>query len=744
MKLRSFALLALCSAAAVGGPAARAQGRPQDFLAGYDGGLFRIEGDGDRATPLWLDGEVRKIVRSPDGWYLLTSLGIEFSRDLGVFEDRSKGLTIKTYKRFEGGKKSFSSETQDLKDLELDPADPLTLATCTKDAAFVSKDGGLSWKSYGTPADTTGLKAIALAPFPGSGEPALWASHPIKGLFVRKLSSGGWVNANAGMTMIDKTTVEEVADIIPGSGGSIWASNSFLPRVYRFDAKTKTFVTLWSEKSDFGCAESLDLLPDGSLRFVADGYVALLDPASGKAENDAGATIVVRAAARAKPELQSLCVSWAERGRRASLSELWLVSFKDRKPYRAQAENRRALYLSTGFVVHPESRAKYDKIMDNRRLDAVVVDMKDDFGRLRFEPRDPFVRGIGKVSSPLDVESFVKEWKAKGRYLIARIPVFKDEVAYRYAGGKYAVWDSEASEPWQGYNVDKASAAVAASALPAAIPAVAVSAAPATPAPDVRVPAASTLQDARAPASANLPEGPAPEHSLIKEFWVDPYCEEVWAYNVAIANEIVARGFDEVQFDYIRFPTDGENLGKASYRWRDAGMDKESALASFLYYARENIAAPISIDIYGANGWYRSGVRTGQDVELLAKYVDVICPMLYPSHFEQGFLAQAPAEMRPYRIYKIGTLRNAYIGRKKAVVRPYVQAFFLNVSYDRAYYSPEYVKREIAGVRDAANLGLSFWNNAGRYDDVPVLDVGPDGRLATGAAVKAPGSSILD
>jgi hypothetical protein len=118
--------------------------------------------------------------------------------------------------------------------------------------------------------------------------------------------------------------------------------------------------------------------------------------------------------------------------------------------------------------------------------------------------------------------------------------------------------------------------------------------------------------------------------------------------------------------------------------------------------------------------------------------------MLYPSHFEQGFLAQTPATERPYRIYKIGALRNAYIARKKVVVRPYVQAFFLNVSYDRAYYSPEYVRREVAGIRDSINLGLTFWNNSGRYDDIPILDVGPDGRLASGKTIVVPSRSILD
>jgi hypothetical protein len=698
---------------------------PRDYLAGYDAGLYRIEEGGDRAVPLWLDGEVRKIIKSSEGWYFLTSLGVLHSPDLGVFEDRSAGLPVKTYKRFEDGKKSFVTETQDLKDLEIDRADPLALATCTKDAAYVSRDGGLSWRSYGSPVDTTGLKAVALAPYPGTGEPALWASHPIKGLFVRKLASGGWTSANAGLEVILGTTsVEEIASVAPGREGAVWASDSFIPRIYRLDAKAKAFAVAWSEASDFGCAESLDPMPDGSLRFVADGYVARLDPGTGRAEPDEAAEMVVRAALRAKPDWQALCVSWTEAGRQSSLSELWLVSFKDRKPYRAQAENRRALYLSTGFVVRPETRSKYDKIMDARRLDAVVVDMKDDFGRLRFEPRDPLLRRIGKVSNPLDVESFAREWKAKGRYLIARIPVFKDAVAYAYEGGKYAVWDSGQNAPWRGYNlVKKTTSAPLIATNGAAGP----DAGP-LPAP----PAAAPPADAR------------DERSLIQEYWVDPYSEEVWAYNVAIADEMVSRGFDEVQFDYIRFPTDGENIGDASYRWKDPGMDKESALASFLRFARDNIAAPISIDIYGANGWYRSGVRTGQDVELLAKYVDVICPMLYPSHFEQGFLAQAPAEQRPYRIYRIGALRTAYIARKKVVVRPYVQAFYLNVSYDKAYYGLEYVKREVAGVRDSVNLGLTFWNNSGRYDDLPVLEVGPDGRLASGKDLAAPTRSILD
>jgi hypothetical protein len=93
--------------------------------------------------------------------------------------------------------------------------------------------------------------------------------------------------------------------------------------------------------------------------------------------------------------------------------------------------------------------------------------------------------------------------------------------------------------------------------------------------------------------------------------------------------------------------------------------------------------------------------------------------MYYPSHFEQDFLSQTPAELRPWRIYYLGTLRTGRIGRGQIIVRPYVQAFYLNVSYDRKYYNPDYVLNEVKGVRDAGSPGLIYWNNIGRYEDIP-------------------------
>ena len=235
------------------------------------------------------------------------------------------------------------------------------------------------------------------------------------------------------------------------------------------------------------------------------------------------------------------------------------------------------------------------------------------------------------------------------------------------------------------------------------------------------------IREARKPVILDEAGNPVKEPVYFDEYWVDPYCEKVWEYNIQVAKELIERGFDEIQFDYIRFPTDGTNLGQTKYRYQEKGMDMESALISFLSYARENIKAPIGIDIYGSNGWYRSGSRTGQDVELLSEFVDVICPMFYPNHFEQNFLAYQPEIERPYRIYYYGTYRNAQIARDKVLIRPWAQAFYLNVSYDRKYYNKDYVRRQIFGVRDSMNNGYMYWNNSGRYTDISpdILDTDP-------------------
>jgi hypothetical protein len=677
-------------------------------LIGASDGLYRLDQSGRPA--LLLGGtDVRKIIRTSEGWYLLSSRGILFSQDLVSFEERNKGIPVKVIKTFDNRVKGFANEIQEVKDLEVDPYNDRNLVACTKDHVFLSQDGGVTWQRIPSPAPQPGLKAVAVTSKP---ELLVFASHPIRGPYVRAGANGTWreIRGELGRSDPGNNNPEEISDIVihAGSGGpEVWAANSFLPRMYRYDFASSIFRLAYREDAAFGTFESL--LPRGDeVLYVTDGAVMRLDQAGGTARFAGTETMAVKAAAALVPGRMNAYWSSSVAGRPLSLTELWLIAFRNEKPYKAIADGRFGLYLQTHFVVNPVSRAKYNDLMDKHNMDMLVIDLKDDYGRLRFEPRNPLVKEIGRTVNPLDIEAFVSEMKAKGRYLVARIVVFKDKRLYDYAGGAYAVWDAAENKPWQGY---------------------------------VNETVQKTIQP-----PAGLPEGDnepialtVTERKYYEEHWVDPYSEKVWEYNVAIAREIIERGFDEVQFDYIRFPTDGVNLPDVRYRWRDSGMDMESALMSFLQYARKNVAAPISIDIYGANGWYRSGVRTGQDVELLARYVDVICPMFYPSHFEQSFMAFEPAVLRPYRIYHLGTLRNSYMARKQVVVRPYLQAFYMNVRYDREFYSPRYVSLQVDGVRDSTNEGLTFWNNAGRYDDIPTLLRAPDRRLAG-----TPGARLLD
>ncbi len=181
---------------------------------------------------------------------------------------------------------------------------------------------------------------------------------------------------------------------------------------------------------------------------------------------------------------------------------------------RILANDKSGLYLQTGFVVNPATRAKYFALMKSQGLDSLVVDMKDDYGRLRFTPRSPLLATSSSAGEILDIESFAAEAKAQGIYLIARIVVFKDETLYKWKNGTFAVRDAVTGLPWRGVK---------------------------------------------------------PDGQPIQEFWVDPYSTDVWRYNVEIAKEVTNRGFDEVQFDYIRFPTDGENLSSARFPNHIAG-----------------------------------------------------------------------------------------------------------------------------------------------------------------------------
>jgi hypothetical protein len=678
------------------------------MIAGTARGLYGIDWSGKNET-LWSGGQVKKIIKTRNEWIMVGSEGILVSQNLKDWESRNQGLPVKTIKVFEKGVKSFMPMVQEIKDLELDPSNNDIMVCATKDQVFVTQNQGRSWQSLGMPPyRTNGIKAVAAASMPvasGGSVLTIFLSHSTYGVYyIQPSRTSTWTEISAGLEKLETTdNADEVSDIavVPGDTGTpeIYASQTFRRRIYRLNWERREFVLVYNDDIPFGTIDSLDPGKTG-LRFICEGRIAQIDythTAGRAARPRTDLTQSIRTIA-ANLKIMPDCVVMNE-NRRAdaellTFNELWLLNetVSAGTSRQSAAWGKEGLYLPVNHAMDNASLKPYLDVISNRGLNMIVIDMKDDYGRLRFTPRNSEISEKGRVFRPLDIEAFLSDMKSRGIYSVARIVVFKDPVLAARNGNKYAVWDAKNNKPWAGYR-------------------------------DVRRKKPATPEVFDREDLVEIIATNDPEYEILRTYyderWVDPYSEDIWDYIAAVSTELADRGFDEIQFDYIRFPTDGVNMGDAQYRWRDRGMDMESAILSFLRHIRGRVTAPISIDIYGANGWYRTGARTGQEVELLAPWVDVICPMYYPSHFEQNFLAQPPEEMRPYRIYYLGTLRTARIGRRQIIVRPWVQAFYLNVSYDRKYYNLDYVRRQIEGVRSAGDPGFTYWNNSGRYEDIP-------------------------
>ncbi len=670
----------------------------KNTLLATEGGLKKISANG-KQTALWSEGSVQQILPVEKSFYFITSKGILFTSDLQNFELRNNGLPTYIIKKFNAQREtSHEAHAQDLKDLAFNPLNPAEMVTATKERVYFTRDGGLNWTNIGSASlRTNGIKSVAVASMKagqaGQTETVVFMAHSILGFWFYKPDAAkpDWLDANKGLECSDpNNSSDEVSDILPvvvkDDGGNtyceIFLSQTFMPRVYRYDIESNKNVCLY--KGTEPCDTIDSLWQNGNaLSFVSPGKIFSFDMTTNAASNISQSLLAYTQEFFKSKELVNAAWIPAENARGLKLgekgangagggillNELWLLdSGKILSPYAAKIDGQKSLYVPAYQAHLPGGFERFKKLILDNKLNSLVIDMKDDYGLMRFDAQDPLLTQKGVVSKyALDLDKFVKTFKEDNIYLIARIVVFKDRNLSNYNGGQYAVWDKKFKRPWQGIS------------------------------------GTETLEDGTT------------QTRYYDEAWVDPFCPEVWEYNVAIAKELIARGFDEIQFDYIRFPTDGQNLYNASYRWQTQGMDKEGALRSFLSYARENIDAPIGIDIYGANGWYRSGTRTGQDVETLAQYVDVICPMFYPSHFEHKFMNYKPNEERPYRIYYYGTYRNTVIARDRVVVRPWVQAFFLNVPYDRQFYDKDYVLKEVFGVRDSVDRGYMFWNNAANY-----------------------------
>jgi hypothetical protein len=220
------------------------------------------------------------------------------------------------------------------------------------------------------------------------------------------------------------------------------------------------------------------------------------------------------------------------------------------------------------------------------------------------------------------------------------------------------------------------------------------------------------------------------------QVWLDPAQEAVHRYNIALAAELAAAGVDEIQFDYVRYPTNGWRAVADTVVMREA-RDRCAVITGFLRKARttlQDFPVLISADIYGVMAFDRVADRaiTGQDIAAIAQQVDVICPMLYPSHFGSGFGGVEQPADHPARFVAEGCRRFAVLAQGAARIRPWLQAF----PYRTTCYDAQYVQAQMDAALQAGAAGWCLWNPAARYEMALVALKSPRVRMATGAGLR--------
>ena len=210
--------------------------------------------------------------------------------------------------------------------------------------------------------------------------------------------------------------------------------------------------------------------------------------------------------------------------------------------------------------------------------------------------------------------------------------------------------------------------------------------------------------------------------------WVNPYRQEVWEYLTELAEMAADLGFDEIQYDYVRFPV-GSDADAADYGVDMEAYPKRQAIQDFLSYAGDRLhekGCVVTADVFGTIIGSETDVQTvGQDYTALGQTVDAISPMVYPSHYANGVFGLKVPDAHPYETVSAAMQGSAeelqeIPEAERAVVRPWLQAF-------TATWVPGHISyngTQIQAVYDAGYEEWILWNATNRYS--------PDGLLAAG------------
>ena len=328
--------------------------------------------------------------------------------------------------------------------------------------------------------------------------------------------------------------------------------------------------------------------------------------------------------------------------------------------------------LHIAYTVHTD-REQWQELLavaDETVVNALVIDVKDESGRVLYETEVSLAHRIGAVDQLFDLDRLVAEMDQRDIYKIARIVAFQDPIAAR-AEVDLAVYDTATEGPFRKRN----------------------------------------------------------------QYFLDPTDRRARAYALDLAEEVCSAGFDEVQFDYVRFPDGYPDT--ARFDLGDSAEVREEAITGFLQEAADRLhplGCIVAADIFGFITSVVDDGGIGQQFNALSAAADVVSPMVYPSHYSKGWFGFDKPNDHPGAV--VGQALDAGMKRLEgsAIIRPWLQDF---------YYDPSQVRAEIEAA-EGRGLGWMLWNAKSRYQ-LAALDAGspasaaPDGD-GDPRAVTGPGS----
>ena len=336
----------------------------------------------------------------------------------------------------------------------------------------------------------------------------------------------------------------------------------------------------------------------------------------------------------------------------------------------------KAIYMTQCAVGTPSFREDLTALIEETELNAIIIDIKDYSGGIAFPSDNPALSPyVSDKCGAVDMKEFVELLHEKGIYAIGRITVFQDPL-YTKAHPELAVKKASATTTvWK-------------------------------------------------------------DHKGLS--FIDVGARPFWDYMVALSKESYSLGFDELNFDYIRFPSDGD-MKDIYFPW-SAGKGKQVALEEFFRYLNAELkptGAVLSADLFGMTATNEDDLNIGQVLERTLPYFDYVAPMVYPSHYPKGFHGYTDVNANAYNIVhfsmseaarrtlatttatqsfthtRIGTSTPAVYAKPSypaSKMRPWLQSFDYPVTY-----TPEMVLAQIKATNDAGLDSWMFWDPANKY-----------------------------